>query len=371
MPQKPLFSQRNTRTIKKSDIKDFKRRKIRALATIKKDRRQAEAFTTEMSKTRIPIFFATDDNYFKYLTVALASIEKHASDEYIYDIKILATGLSEENKIAAANLGFSHLAISIVDVEAKMERIRTNVTKRLRDYYSESIFYRIFIPHLFPRLEKAVYLDCDVVLNDDVAKLYFTDIGDKILGAVADESIAHVPAFCEYVDKVIGSPEGVYFNSGVLLINAKKFREEKIEEKLLYLICEYNFHTVAPDQDYLNFLCKDKIHYFDIGWNKQPCERVNFDEKEIHLIHFNMFTKPWHYSGVKYESYFWEAAKSTPYYEELLDIRESYGKEDRARDIRGAKRLIATSAGIARDKCSFCHVISSDIFDKIGCEVLV
>lgn len=317
-----------------------------------------------MTKTRIPIFFATDDNYFKYLAVTLASIERYASDEYIYDIKILTTGLSEENESAIDKLGFPHLNVSIVNVDEKMKKIRNNVAQRLRDYYSESIFYRIFIPHLFPRLEKAIYLDCDIVLKDDVAKLYFTDIGENILGAIPDESIAPIPEFCVYVDKVVGSPEGVYFNSGVLVINAKKFRDDKIEEKLLHLITEYNFQTVAPDQDYLNYLCRGKVYYFDAGWNKQPNQNVDFDENKIHLIHYNMFNKPWHYYGVKYESYFWEAARATPYYEELVASRESYTEKERECDLEGAKKLIAATVEIMHDKCSFCHVIGKDYFEK-------
>jgi len=317
-----------------------------------------------MTKTKIPIFFATDDNYFKYLAVTLSSIEMHASDEYIYDVKILSTGLSEENARAVKSLGFPHLSVNVVNVDEKMKKLRSNVTKRLRDYYSESIFYRIFISHLFPNLDKAIYLDCDIVVNDDIAKLYFTDLGENILGAVPDESIAPIPEFCVYVDKVVGAPEGKYFNSGVLLINAKKFREEDVEEKLLHLIDEYNFHTVAPDQDYLNYLCRGRVHYFDIGWNKQPNQNVDFDEDKIHLIHYNMFNKPWHYYGVKYEEYFWRAAKDTPYHDELLKMREAYSDEERKNDIAGAEKLVAATVEILRDECSFCHVIGKDYFDK-------
>ena len=323
-----------------------------------------------MTKPRIPIFFATDDNYFKYLAVTLATIEAHASDEYIYDIKILTTGLSEENQKAAEEFGFPHLSVSIVNVDDKMKRIRNNIAKRLRDYYSESIFYRIFIPHLFPRLDKAIYLDCDIVLKDDISKLYCTDIGDNILGAVPDESIAPIPEFCVYVDEVVGAPEGVYFNSGVLLINAKKFREDKIEEKLLHLINKYNFQTVAPDQDYLNFLCRGKVYYFDAGWNKQPNQNVDFDENKIHLIHFNMFNKPWHYYGVAYEEYFWNAAKQTPYYSELIAERKKYTEEDRERDMAGAAKLVAATVEILNDKCSFCHVINQDYFENTENEAL-
>ena len=130
-----------------------------------------------MTKQRIPIFFATDDAYFPYLTVTLASIESHASDEYIYDVKILTAKLSEENVKTAESLDFPHISVSVVNVDDKMKKMRSNITKRLRDYYSESIFYRVFIPHLFPKLDKAIYLDCDIVLNDDIAKVLLHDCG--------------------------------------------------------------------------------------------------------------------------------------------------------------------------------------------------
>lgn len=319
-------------------------------------------------KQRIPIFFATDDNYFPFLCVTLASIEEYANDSYIYDVKILTTSLSEENEKRAKNLGFPHIVISVVNLEERVGKIRSKITERLRDYYSESIFYRIFIPSLFKELDKAIYLDCDIVLKDDVAKLYFTDIEDNVLGAVADESIAPIPEFCTYVDKVVGSPEGIYINSGVLLINAKKFREERIEEKLVHLIEKYNFKTVAPDQDYLNFLCKDKIYYFDAGWNKQPNQNTDFPEEKIHLIHFNMFNKPWHYYDVKYEEYFWAMAKKTPYYEALLEEKSRYTDKEREEDMLGAQKLISGTVEIFNEKCSFLDVIDRSYFN--GADIL-
>jgi len=318
-----------------------------------------------MTKQHIPIFFATDDNYLPYLSVALASIEEHASDDYVYDVRILTTGLSEENLKKLSELSAPHLTVSVVNLEERVGRIRRELRLRLRDYYSETIYYRIFIPSLFPRLERAIYLDCDVVLKDDIAKMYFTDTGDAILGAISDESIAPIPEFSAYVDEVVGSPEGVYFNSGVLLINARRFREEKIEEKLLSLLTEYNFHTVAPDQDYLNYLCRGRVYYFDAGWNKQPQIKPDVTEDSIHLIHFNMFNKPWHYSGVPYEEYFWHYAKKSPFYEEIKAGYSAYTDAQRDADREGAAKLVASTVEILNERCSFCHVIGKNHFDEV------
>ncbi len=317
-----------------------------------------------MNKTRIPIFFASDDRYLPYLAVTLASIEEYASDEYIYDINVLTTGFSEENRKKLGGMRLPHLDVKLHNLEALIGGIRGHLTKRLRDYYSESIFYRIFIPSLFPKLERAIYLDCDIILQDDIAKLYFTDIGDNILGVVRDECIAPIPDFCDYVDRVVGAPEGKYFNSGVLLINAVRFREEKIEKKIMHLLERYNFPTVAPDQDYLNYLCRGKVHYFSHGWNKQAGEG-DLPDEEIHLIHFNMFNKPWHYDNVKYEERFWKIANKTPFAAWLAAEKENYTDSDRAADMEGGARLIGSTVEIMRDKCSFCDVLESDYFEGV------
>ncbi len=317
-----------------------------------------------MQKTRIPIFFASDDNYLPYLAVTLLSIEEFANDSFIYEINILTTGISEQNEKMLKNLDVPHLDVKTVNLENSISSIRDKLRKRLRDYYSESIYYRIFIPSLFPELEKAIYLDCDIVLRDDIAKLYFTDIGDNILGAVRDECIAPIPDFCEYVDKVVGAPEGIYFNSGVLLINARRFREEKIEKKLIHLLNKYNFPTVAPDQDYLNYLCRGNVYYFEHGWNKQPSER-EFAEEDIHLLHFNMFNKPWHYYGVKYEDKFWRVADKTPYADWLRKKRENYTDADKDADMASGAKLIGATVEIMNEKCSFCDVIPDNYFDGV------
>ena len=186
---------------------------------------------------------------------------------------------------------------------------------RLRDYYSDSIYYRIFIPKMFPRLKKAVYLDADIILNDDVANLYNTDLGDDLLGAVTDESVVGIPIFCDYVKKQIGlADERDYFNSGVLVMNLAAMRDERLEEKFVHLLKTYNFDTVAPDQDYLNLICRGRVHYLEGGWNKHPIAENKLKRSELHLMHFNMFNKPWHYYGVQNEDLFWESARHTPFF---------------------------------------------------------
>jgi len=308
-----------------------------------------------MNKKHVHIFMASDDNYIPYLMITAKSISLHSSDEYIYDITILTDGLAPQNIRKLRHLELDNVNISIVNMEKNVKPLREKLRATLRDYYSEAIFYRMFIASMYPRLTRAIYIDCDTVLVDDIAKLYFTDIGDNILGAVADESIPGVPEFCDYVKNWVGVPVSKYINSGVLLINLKEYRNSFIFEKFVILVEERNFSTVAPDQDYLNYLCKGRIHYLDGGWNKQPKADNLLPAKEQHLIHYNLYNKPWHYSDVPYSDVFWEVAKMTPYYTDIVRELVEYTDEKREKDMASGVRLIERAAELSERKDGFKH----------------
>ena len=319
-----------------------------------------------MNKRHIPIFLAADDRYLPYLAVAVKSISDHSSDEYIYDVRILSSEIPRARLHMLLDMNLKNVKISTVNIDKRISGIREELSLRLRDYYSESIYYRLFIPSMFPELNRALYIDCDVVLVDDIAKMYFTDIGDNILGAVADESIPGVSAFCDYVDRWVGVPAGEYFNSGVLVMNLAKMRDEKIEEKFLHLLGKYNFDTVAPDQDYLNCLCKGRVRYLDLAWNKQPKEENPIPVSELHLIHYNMVNKPWHYSGILYEQEFWRVADTTPFAEEIRRDFEGYTDEQRKKDENGAMRLVMSAARIADEEGGFASVVGRELAESFA-----
>ena len=308
---------------------------------------------------RIPIFFASDDNYMPYLAVTVKSIADHATEGNIYDIKVLTNGLTDENVQRLDSMKSESVDIEIVNINDAIIHHRGNLRKRLRDYYSESIFYRIFIASLFPKLERAIYIDCDIVLVDDIAKLYDEDIGDNILGAIADESIPSVPEFCTYVERWVGVPRDKYINSGVLLINLTEFRRAGIERRITELAATYNFDTVAPDQDYLNHLCMGRIKHLDLSWNKQPKADNPIPVSELHLIHYNMFNKPWHYEGVLYEEEFWRVADTTPYKDILHTTLEGYTNEERRADLEGAAMLVSNAARLTYAEGGFAETLGS------------
>jgi lipopolysaccharide biosynthesis glycosyltransferase len=303
---------------------------------------------------------ASDDNYLPYLVVAVKSISMHSSDEYVYDVRVLNSGLSNSSIRKLRHLSFKNVQITLIDVERAVAEFREDLSLRLRDCYSEAIFYRMFIASMFPRMTKAIYIDCDVVLVDDIAKLYFTDIGDNVIGAVADESIPAVPEFCDYVNEWVGVPADRYINSGVLLMNLSAFRKYRIAEKFKKLLISYNFDTLAPDQDYINFLCRGKIHYLDSGWNKQPKEDNYLPLENQHLIHYNLYNKPWHYRGIPYEDAFWNVARLTPYYSDIVKGFVEFGDDKKIAEAEGGVRLIERASRLAKSVGGFFETLGDN-----------
>lgn len=250
-----------------------------------------------------------------------------------------------------------------MDINNKIDSIAKQLSLRLRDYYSISIYYRMFIPSLFPEYKKGIYLDSDIVVVDDISKLYFEDIKDYLVGAVADEVIAGSKVFQQYTKDALDLEPNKYFNSGVLLMNLEMFRKEKIEEKFLHLLNKYNFDVIAPDQDYLNILCKNKVKYINRGWDRMPNVDESFDESELRLIHFNMFKKPWNYSNVLYEEYFWKYAAKTDFYEYISKMKDNYTKEDRENDEIGVQNMIKQSDRIVQSENTFKNILKDNYFD--------
>ena len=279
-----------------------------------------------LSDKEIPIFFSTDDNYIPYLDVAVSSLIQNASKSYNYKIIVLNTGLKEENVNTVKKNEQPGFTIEFIDISKDIEYIKS----KFKDVYhfSPVMYYRLFIASLFPQYDKIVYLDCDLVVLGDVSELYFTDIGNNIIAAAPEQYVQNTTEFILYAEKAIGVDVKGYVNSGVLVINLKEFRKNRIEEQFTDLITKYDFDLLDPDQAYLNYLCHGKIHVLANGWNKEPMSLALEGEKNI--VHYALYKKPWQYDDVMDGEYFWYYARRSPFYDKICENKNNFGDAERA-----------------------------------------
>lgn len=285
----------------------------------------------------IPIFFAVDDGYIPFLAVAMQSLIDNSSKENHYIIKILHTDISEESKNNIYKYKRENVDIEFVDLNYYVEKIADKLYTR--DYYSNTTYFRLFIPELYPQYDKALYLDSDIVILADIAELYNTDMGNNLVAAAPDDIIQKNKVFQDYAELVVGVAKYQnYFNAGVLLMNLDELRKFRFQEKFMYLLENVKF-SVAQDQDYLNRLCKGRVHLLSVAWDRMPIPTDEIKEEDIKLLHFNFACKPWHFEDVLYKEYFWKYAEKTEYIDLINKNKEEYTEEERFRDKESEKAL--------------------------------
>ena len=182
-------------------------------------------------------------------------------------------------------------------------------------HLSIAAYWRYFLPYIIPNIEKIVYIDCDTIICDDIQKLYNIDIRNNFIAGCVDIAVNQ----CDFGDFKLAKDKlslfdfnefSKYINSGVLVINIKKWKEERISEKLLDISKQNKF--IFHDQDALNIICKDKIYYLSERWNftthvapeiysistqnNMQNRILNWD---IGIIHYPGKFKPWNsYQGL-------------------------------------------------------------------------
>ena len=291
-----------------------------------------------MPASHIPIFYACDNNFVKYTVVSLYSMIQNASKEYKYHVYILHSDIEEETKKSVYALANENFEISFEDVTDYLDTIADKLP--LRDYYSKTTYYRMFIAEMFPEYDKAIYIDSDTIVQGDISKMYNTNIREAYLGACHEQAMVQVDEFGTYAEKVVGVSRYNFFNAGVILINCDKFRVHFVLDKFIQYLHTYNF-VVTQDEDYLNLICKDHVYWLDQRWNTEIFGNIDYPIEEACVLHYIMVNKPWHYEDCRYGDIFWKYAKETSVYEEMLDILKNYSDAEKERDRRSADELVA------------------------------
>lgn len=300
----------------------------------------------------IPIFFTVDNNYAPFLATAINSAVKNSSDNRKYRAIILYQELSRENIEKLSKLAKDNFSVEFYAMKNSFDAITDRMSNRLRcDYFTLTIYFRLFIPLMFPQFDKGIYIDSDVVVTSDIAELFDIDIKDNFIGACRDYSIADIPPLVSYTENAVGVNGNEYINSGVLLMNLKKMRENDFEGHFLNLLNTYHFDSIAPDQDYINAICNGKIHYLSQEWDTMPDSSTPVENPK--LIHYNLFSKPWCYDGIKYADEFFKYASDCGYIEEINEYKKNYSDEQKKSDKECLELLIRRGTEIPENDVTF------------------
>ncbi len=315
----------------------------------------------DIRKNDVEIFFAVDDTYLPIMAPAILSLGEKADPKRVYNIRVLHTGVNEEyKKMILESLTRKNIRIEFIDISKDITQIFEKL--HTRDYFSRTTYYRLFIPGLFPNIDKALYIDCDIILNEDIGKLYDVEIGDNLVGAIPDAFVNSNGPLTNYAESRVGVDcVRHYFNAGILVMNLKEMRKWDTETLFKNLLDAVTFN-IAQDQDYLNVMCRGRVHYISDTWNYMPIDgRVRIDCPN--LIHYNLHYKPWHTDGVDFSDLFHHYANRTLFAEIIKEIRKNYTDLDRKNAMIATNRLVTMAVEQAEAKEE--NRILSEKFEQI------
>ena len=301
----------------------------------------------------VPVFLTINSAYAPYAAAAMHSLTQHVDPNRYYRVIILHDGLNLVNRWRLRNLVTKNVAIQFKKMTRSLylKAIVAYCTRRQKgagDFFSSAVYYyRAFIPLLFPLYKKAVYIDSDTILRGDIGELFDTDLEGKALAAMVDPKVTAIPEFRDYVDNALGIHHTEYVNSGVQVMDLKRMRKLKYLSTMIDLIRKFDADLVAPDQDYLNIILKGEIKFLDPVWNAEPSKDL---ARNVKLVHFNLFNKPWHYKNVPCERIFWRAAKGTGFYGDLKRQQASFDEKKQGSDHAKVEALIQKAGRLAKSK---------------------
>lgn len=223
-----------------------------------------------MNSSKMITIVVTIDNKYVVLTAALLkSIElNHKSNELISFV-IVDDGITEENKKKLLkSVDPNIIMVSFVkSSEVKPLDVKIPVDQTMMPLIT---YLRLFSPYAVgAECEKLIYMDVDMILYDDISKVYNIDLEDKVFAAVQDyQLVVNSPTAIKNF-KELGIPaETKYFNAGLLLINRKKWIEEDVATKVIKCMNDNKEHVLYSDQYGLNVIMHNKWKEIDRVWNR-------------------------------------------------------------------------------------------------------
>ncbi len=288
----------------------------------------------------IPIVFSSDDNYAPYLGVCIHSAIAHMSSSHQYIIYILDGGISPRHKAMISSLTEKHIQIKFIAISEYLRKY--NITQfPLTLHFTVATYYRFFLPEIFPALDKLIYLDCDTIVLRDLADLFRTDISHYYLAATRDLEITRacntLPAgHANYYLKILKMDDYTnYIQAGCMLCNLREMRKNNLTQKLFEKLNEIKTPRFV-DQCIINAVCEHHIRFLENQWNYTwhlPFWDKDYDkhlpepfrtmylkaQDDPYIVHFTgQGVKPWLRPDWSYSHLFWQYARETPFYEEIL-----------------------------------------------------
>ena len=259
----------------------------------------------------VPICLITDKNYVIPTCVLLESMIYNKKSQSLYEVNILADDIEDKHIEILEQYNKENFIVKVFKLKNRYKNL-----KNKNSYVTNSAFLKFDIPIILKEYNKILYLDSDTIVNNDLSELYNIQLNNTYAGVILDIGDLF------YKSSQILTLEK-YFNSGVILFNAEKYRQEDLATKLLEIYKNNNESFICHDQDTFNIGFNENItvlppkYNFQQSINEYPLKSVlkyyqieknSLDKNNIQIFHYTRM-KPWLYKYAYYQK------EWTKYYE--------------------------------------------------------
>lgn len=204
-------------------------------------------------------------NWYKYIGTVLYALFKHNKVKKVYlFIEDDTIPYVTDNRVEFININ-------------NIKEYILPTSPNYNTHYTKLSYVRCYFTKLLKE-DKILYLDTDTLVVDNIEELWNIDLKDNVLVGIHEpgEWNKHLATY---------GLDDTYINSGVLVMNLKALRDEKLDESMLYLL---NYKPFAfPDQDVINLICRNRIHYVPNIYNSSETTGIVDNAKILHYIRGN------------------------------------------------------------------------------------
>lgn len=293
----------------------------------------------------VVVILASNEFFVPYMGVTIQSIVEHASPDRHYDIVVLTRDVTQRSiDTIVGHLPYSNVSVGFLNAEIALKGTKLPH----HGHFRPETFYRLLAPWLLPDVDKAIYLDSDLVALTDVAPLFDTEVEGCLLGATRDADtvgmmLGYDGTVGPYLTEEIKLTDPMqYFQAGVLVMSLKAFRYAFTVDDMLSLATVRVWRWL--DQDILNMLADGNYVRLDMRWNtlmdwkhirrekiiaqapQELRDQYEAARKDPAIVHYaGPDDRPWDYPDCDMGEYFWDFASRSAFYDvlqERLDASE-------------------------------------------------
>lgn len=267
----------------------------------------------------LAVAFCADRNIQSSLHVATSSVLRHMREQMRTDFYLLLEGYtSRDIRQLHKTLDDTGKPYTITLLQHDVKDVFDNCRKFRGNHMA---YYRLLLPHIVSE-ERILYLDADTLTTIDLSPLRMLDLNGYSTGCVIHGKIKEMIEHRLFAELGL-DPEAPALNSGVLLMDTRRWREDKITEQCMEFFEKHASRAFTADQAALNVVLYQNAFYLPHSFNQEIFPEVRLEDKTADpcVIHFVGVPKPWDLFGEflhhSYKHYHHELRKTSRRHDEI------------------------------------------------------